>query len=98
RLVRRDPSPSPPRRPCARTATTGNHISSSDHLHEPCLLQRQRGASRHPFAMNEMSSSHGDSRTAMAEPDREVSVREVFGVDSDMKVPAFSKADERVPD
>jgi cobaltochelatase CobS len=48
--------------------------------------------------MNEMSSSHGDSRTVMTEPDREVSVREVFGIDSDMKVPAFSKADERVPD
>jgi len=48
--------------------------------------------------MNEMSSKPGDSSTAMAAPDREVSVREVFGIDSDMKVPAFSKADERVPD
>src|SRR5919112_497412 len=48
--------------------------------------------------MNEMSSSHGDARTAMTAPDREVSVREAFGIDSDMKVPAFSKADERVPD
>jgi cobaltochelatase CobS len=48
--------------------------------------------------MNEMSTRHGDSGTAMAAPDREVSVREVFGIDSDMKVPGFSKADERVPD
>jgi cobaltochelatase CobS len=48
--------------------------------------------------MNEMSPRHGDSGTVMAAPDREVSVREVFGIDSDMKVPAFSKADERVPD
>ena len=48
--------------------------------------------------MNEMSSNHGEARTAMAAPDREVSAREVFGVDSDMMVPAFSKADERVPD
>ena len=48
--------------------------------------------------MNEMSPSHADSGTAMAAPDREVGVREVFGIDSDMKVPAFSKADERVPD
>src|SRR5919112_1056067 len=48
--------------------------------------------------MNEMSSSHGDARTAMTAPDREVSVREAFGIDSDMMVPAFSKADERVPD
>ena len=48
--------------------------------------------------MNEMTPRHGDSGTALAAPDREVSVREVFGIDSDMKVPAFSKADERVPD
>ncbi|HUZ13923.1 MAG TPA: cobaltochelatase subunit CobS [Caulobacteraceae bacterium] len=31
-------------------------------------------------------------------PDRTVSVREVFGVDSDMKVPAFSMRDGHVPD
>jgi cobaltochelatase CobS len=48
--------------------------------------------------MNEMTM-HGDhGGTRMAAPDREVSVREVFGLDSDMKVPAFSEADERVPD
>ena len=31
-------------------------------------------------------------------PDREVSIREVFGVDSDMMVPAFSTRDSHVPD
>ena len=31
-------------------------------------------------------------------PDKTVSVREVFGVDSDMKVPAFSTRDAHVPD
>ncbi len=31
-------------------------------------------------------------------PDRTVTVREAFGVDSDMKVPAFSTRDELVPD
>ncbi|MBL8556005.1 MAG: cobaltochelatase subunit CobS [Phenylobacterium sp.] len=31
-------------------------------------------------------------------PDREVSTREVFGVDFDMKVPAFSERDPHVPD
>ncbi|MCM8557845.1 cobaltochelatase subunit CobS [Sphingomicrobium sediminis] len=36
--------------------------------------------------------------TVLAAPDTEVSVRDVFGIDSDMKVPAFSKADPRVPD
>src|SRR5688500_16376613 len=48
--------------------------------------------------MNEMSPRYGDPGTVMAAPDREVGVRETFGIDSDMKVPAFSKADERVPD
>jgi len=38
------------------------------------------------------------STTILAAPDREVSVRELFGIDIDMKVPAFSVADERVPD
>ena len=49
--------------------------------------------------MTEPTSIH-DSRstTALAAPDREVSVRETFGIDIDMKVPAFSVADERVPD
>ena len=31
-------------------------------------------------------------------PDRKVSIREVFGVDSDMQVPAFSERDPHVPD
>ena len=48
--------------------------------------------------MNDMTtSSHGDT-TILAAPDTEISVREVFGIDVDMKVPAFSKADSRVPD
>ena len=36
--------------------------------------------------------------TVLAAPDIEVDVRETFGIDIDMKVPAFSVADERVPD
>src|ERR1700749_3987194 len=31
-------------------------------------------------------------------PDMKVSVRQVFGIDSDMEVPAYSEADEHVPD
>ena len=31
-------------------------------------------------------------------PDRQVSVRELFGVASDMKVPAFSQRAEHVPE
>src|SRR5919199_2601101 len=33
-----------------------------------------------------------------AQPERQVSVREAFGIDSDMMVPAFSEADPHVPD
>ncbi|MFM6932708.1 MAG: cobaltochelatase subunit CobS [Novosphingobium sp.] len=36
--------------------------------------------------------------TVLAAPDRELDVRETFGIDIDMKVPAFSQADERTPD
>ena len=32
------------------------------------------------------------------QPDRMVSVREVFGIDSDLKVPAFSERDDHVPE
>ena len=38
------------------------------------------------------------SDTILPAPDRQVSVRELFGIDIDMMVPAFSEADERVPD
>ena len=31
-------------------------------------------------------------------PDMKVSIRQVFGIDSDMEVPAYSKPDEHVPD
>ncbi|HEX2803342.1 MAG TPA: cobaltochelatase subunit CobS, partial [Sphingomicrobium sp.] len=50
--------------------------------------------------MNDISNVNPESRaeTAMASPDRMVKLREAFGVDSDMEVPAFSEADERVPD
>ncbi|KQN39667.1 cobalamin biosynthesis protein CobS [Sphingomonas sp. Leaf407] len=36
--------------------------------------------------------------TILAAPDRMVKAREMFGIDSDLEVPAFSVADERVPD
>src|SRR5574338_1141836 len=50
--------------------------------------------------MTDLSNVNPESRaeTLMAAPDRVVKVREAFGVDSDMEVPAFSEADERVPD
>ena len=31
-------------------------------------------------------------------PDKKLSVREVFGIDTDMEVPAYSKPNEYVPD
>ncbi len=38
------------------------------------------------------------NKTVLPAPDIELDVRETFGIDIDMKVPAFSIADERVPD
>ncbi len=50
--------------------------------------------------MTDLSNVQPESRadTLIAAPDKMVKVREAFGVDSDMEVPAFSEADERVPD
>src|SRR5436190_17646856 len=50
--------------------------------------------------MTDISNVNPESRgeTLMAAPDKVVKVREAFGVDTDMEVPAFSEADERVPD
>src|SRR6476469_1008760 len=45
---------------------------------------------------NELQVPSGE--TLMSAPDKMVKVRDVFGVDSDMEVPAFSEADERGPD
>ena len=50
--------------------------------------------------MTEIPNVTLDSRsdTILATPDKMVKVRDVFGVDCDLEVPAFSEADERVPD
>ncbi len=50
--------------------------------------------------MTEQARIQSEDRNAtlLAAPDREIDVRETFGIDIDMKVPAFSDADERVPD
>ncbi len=45
-----------------------------------------------------MDSSHNTQAFAMQEPDITVSVRQMFGIDSDMEVPAFSVADSHVPE
>jgi cobaltochelatase CobS len=50
--------------------------------------------------MTDIANVNPDSRaeTLMAAPDKIAKVRDLFGVDSDMEVPAFTEADERVPD
>ena len=50
--------------------------------------------------MTDISNTQPDSRdtTLLDAPDRKVDVRELFGIDIDWQVPAFSEADERVPD
>ena len=50
--------------------------------------------------MSEIQSILSDpsSTTVLDKPDLMVDVRDVFGIDIDMQVPAFSVADERVPD
>ncbi|AJP70743.1 cobaltochelatase subunit CobS [Sphingomonas hengshuiensis] len=50
--------------------------------------------------MADIPNTQPDSRetTILEAPDKMVKVRELFGIDSDMECPAFSIADERVPD
>jgi cobaltochelatase CobS len=50
--------------------------------------------------MNDVSNtpSGTSGTTLMAAPDKTISVRDIFGIDVDMECPAFSQADERVPD
>ena len=49
--------------------------------------------------MNDMTDALDSAqRTVLAAPDTTVSARDVFGLDVDWQVPAFSKADPRVPD
>ena len=50
--------------------------------------------------MNDMTDATFDptSRTSLAAPDTAVDVRDIFAIDIDWQVPAFSTADERVPD
>ncbi|WP_126171900.1 cobaltochelatase subunit CobS [Altericroceibacterium xinjiangense] len=48
--------------------------------------------------MNEMTANPAASGTVLSAPDIQLDVRETFGIDIDMKVPAFSQGDERVPD
>lgn len=45
--------------------------------------------------MTEPTNTHA---TALAAPDITLDVRETFGIDIDMQVPAFSRTDDRVPD
>jgi cobaltochelatase CobS len=50
--------------------------------------------------MSDISNIQPDSRatTVLDAPDKTISVREMFGINVDMQCPAFSEADERVPD
>jgi cobaltochelatase CobS len=43
-------------------------------------------------------ASDQDDKLLSLAPDRTLTVREAFGIDSDMKVPAFSERDEHVPE
>jgi cobaltochelatase CobS len=50
--------------------------------------------------MVDIPNVNPDSRasTVMEAPDRVLKARDLFGIDTDLEVPAFSEADERVPD
>jgi hypothetical protein len=64
------------------------------------MLQARGWAVNRKSTMTQILNIQPDSAatTVLAEPDITLDVRETFGIDIDMKVPAFSIADERVPD
>ncbi len=64
----------------------------------PCDLAPGAATLPAMTSLNLAADTDRHSPTLMDAPDIEIDAREVFGVDIDMKVPAFSKADERVPD
>ena len=45
-----------------------------------------------------MATAPQTAPASAAMPDMKVSVRQLFSIDSDMEVPAYSKADDYVPD
>ncbi len=47
-------------------------------------------------AMTKVQESAGPAPAGL--PDMKVSVRQVFGIDSDLEVPAYSEVDPHVPD
>src|ERR1044071_3239666 len=55
------------------------------------------------FRASGSTRGHGGAMAAAVQevtglPDMKVSVRQVFGIDSDMEVPAYSEPDDHVPD
>ncbi len=48
--------------------------------------------------MPELTDSHAADPLITLAPDKWVTLRDAFGVDSDMKVPAFSHRDAHVPE
>ncbi|QTD55506.1 cobaltochelatase subunit CobS [Parasphingorhabdus cellanae] len=50
--------------------------------------------------MTDIPNTHpsGSGETILDAPDQSVDAREMFGIDLDMQIPAFSEKDERVPD
>jgi len=51
-----------------------------------------------PASMTDQKSFQPNENTVLAAPDITLDVRETFGIDIDWQAPAFSKADDRVPD
>src|SRR5262249_59814484 len=70
-------------------------------------LSANSGAEPAPFhrpkRVSVVAETAGGEMTAATQevaslPDMKVSIRQLFGFDSDMEVPAYSEADEHVPD
>src|SRR3569623_1949752 len=101
----RSPTPRPTVRSASPATTRWRRITSRVfHCRRSWVLSRAatfpKASPRTRDAMTDIPNTQPDSRetTILEAPDKMVKVRDLFGIDSDMEVPAFSEADERVPD
>ena len=94
------------RRPSLRRTVQGDRPGLPDPARQPELLNNASHIPEGATAPNDrklflMAQATQPSLTAehpLEMPDIQISVRQTFGVDSDMMVPAFSQASEHVPD
>jgi cobaltochelatase CobS len=77
----------------ARAVTVENGVETGPDIRPD---PRRTNCREHKVSMRAQTSSPASQ--VPGQPDMKLSVRQVFGIDTDFEVPAYSKSDEHVPD